>query len=69
MRDVRQGNGPGSPGAGRRPSSSLFTLNENNENNDPQRRTPSGTAKTGGKSRGLLFFSLTHLTCSASRLY
>ena len=57
LRDVRQGNGPGSPGAGRRPSSSLFTLNENNENNDPQRRTPSGTAKTGGKSRGLLLIA------------
>jgi len=59
MRDVKQGSGPGSPGAGRRPSSSLFTLNENNENNPPQQRVSSGTAKTGGKSRGLSLSSTT----------
>lgn len=53
MRDVKQGSGPGSPGAGRRPSSSLFTLSENNENEPPQRRVSPGTAKAGGKSRGL----------------
>ena len=54
MRDVKQSNGPGSPGAGRRPSSSLFTLNENTENEAPRSRVPSDTAKAGGKSRGLL---------------
>jgi hypothetical protein len=52
MRDARQANAPGSPGAGRRPSSSLFTLDENNENKPPQRRVSPGTAKTAGKSRG-----------------
>ena len=58
LRDVKQGS-PGSPGAGRQPSSSLFTLSENNdENNAPslQRRVSSGTAKTAGKSHGLPLF-------------
>lgn len=54
MRDVKQGSGPGSPGAGRRPSSSLFTLDEDNENKPPQRRVSPSTAKTAGKSRGQL---------------
>ena len=58
LRDVKQ-SGPGSPGAGRRPSSSLFTLSENSENLPPQSVSPkqggssSGTAKTRGKSQGL----------------
>jgi hypothetical protein len=59
LRDVKQGNGPGSPGAGRRPSSSLFTLSESNENMPPQslshtdKGPPSSTAKTTGMSQGL----------------
>ncbi|EXJ61365.1 uncharacterized protein A1O5_11923 [Cladophialophora psammophila CBS 110553] len=53
LRDVRLGGSPGAAGGGRRPSSSLFTLNENFENAIPSRRATSGTAKTAGKSRGL----------------
>lgn len=54
MREVKQASGPGSPGAGRQPSKSLFTLSENNEKDDaPRPRVPSDTAKAGGKSRGL----------------
>ena len=47
LRDVRQASGPGSPGAGRQPSSSLYTLSEGQETKAPR------TAATGGKSRGL----------------
>lgn len=59
LRDVKQANSPGSPGAGRRPSSSLFTLSESSENVPPrslsqsQGGSSSGTAKTTGKSQGL----------------
>ena len=54
LRDVRLGGSPGASGGGRRPSSSLLTtLDENSENATPSRRAASGTAKTGGKSRGL----------------
>jgi hypothetical protein len=55
LRDVKQGNSPGSPGAGRRPSSSLFTLDENHNENASchQRQISSGMAKTEGKSLGL----------------
>ena len=60
LRDVRQGGSPGATGGtggGRRPSSTLFTLDENSENATPSRRAASGTAKTAGKSRGLSFYS------------
>lgn len=53
MREVKQGNAPGSPVAGRRPSSSLFTLDENNENESLLRPVSSGMGKTPGKNRGL----------------
>lgn len=49
LRDVRQGGMAGSPGAGRRPSSSLFTLDENSENTNPDSRASTRTAKTAGK--------------------
>ncbi|KIX93375.1 uncharacterized protein Z520_11018 [Fonsecaea multimorphosa CBS 102226] len=49
LRDVRLGGSPGAAGGGRRPSSSLFTLNENFENATPSRRATSGTAKTAGE--------------------
>lgn len=54
LRDAKQGGGSSSLGtnAGRRPSSSLFTLNEDSDKrHDSVSRTP-GTAKTGGKSQG-----------------
>lgn len=63
LRDVNQG-GSGSPGAGRRPSSSLFTLSESSENLPPQSLSQtqggssSGTAKTAGKSQGLSLYRL-----------
>ena len=53
LREVKQGSGPGSPGAGRRPSSFLSTLDEDNGNNLPSRPVSSGKAKTPGKDRGL----------------
>ena len=53
LREVKQGNSQGSPGAGRRPSSFLSTLDENNENKTPSRPVSSGKAKTPGKDRGL----------------
>lgn len=57
LRDVKLGGSPGaSGGGGRRPSSSLFTLDENSENATPSRQATSGTAKTSGKSRGLSSF-------------
>lgn len=46
LRDVRQGSNAGSPSGGRQPSSSLYTLSENQENKAPP------TATTLGKSRG-----------------
>ncbi|KIW96634.1 uncharacterized protein Z519_02025 [Cladophialophora bantiana CBS 173.52] len=49
LRDVRLGGSPGAAGGGRRPSSSLFTLNEKFENAIPSRRATSGTAKTAGE--------------------
>ncbi|KPI45691.1 uncharacterized protein AB675_771 [Cyphellophora attinorum] len=50
MRDAKQGSGSGSSGAGRRPSSSLFSLSENTENDPPPRaRVPSDMAKTSGE--------------------
>jgi hypothetical protein len=52
LRDGRLAGSPVAAGGGRRPSSSLFTLDETSENAASSRRTPSGTAKTGGKSRG-----------------
>lgn len=55
MRDVRLGGSPGASGGGRRPSSSLFTLDENSENTTPSRQVTLGTATTAGKSRGLSF--------------
>ena len=63
LRDVNQ-SGPGSPGAGRRPSSSLFSLSESNENLSPQSLSQTqggsslGMAKTAGKSQGLSLYSL-----------
>ena len=53
MRDVRQSGTSPSNNAGRRPSSSLFTLNEDSDNSHGKvvARSPS-TAKTGGKSLG-----------------
>lgn len=55
LRDAKQGGGSSSLGtnAGRRPSSSLFTLNEDSDKRhaDSVARPP-GTAKTGGKSQG-----------------
>ena len=69
LRDVKAG--PGSPGAGRRPSTSLFTLDEkHNENQPPSRsRVSSGTAKTAGKSRGLPLLTFqTHNTLSVRNL-
>ena len=63
LRDVNQG-GSRSPGAGRRPSGSLFTLSESSENlpsqslSQSQGRSSSGTAKTAGKSQGLSLYSL-----------
>lgn len=62
LRDARQsGSSPGSVGnAGRRPSSSLFTLTEASDNTQANQKTPAarspGTAKTGGKSQGRSLF-------------
>lgn len=53
LRDVKGGGSPSASGGGRRPSSSLFTLDENSEHATPSRKVASGTAKTAGKSRGL----------------
>lgn len=53
LRDVKGGGSPTASGGGRRPSSSLFTLDENSENATPSRKVTSRTAKTAGKSRGL----------------
>lgn len=56
LRDVRQGGTSPSNAAGRRPSSSLFTLNEDlnhsNANASKSNARSPGTAKTGGKSLG-----------------
>ena len=63
LRDVRLGTSPsntGNTGGGRRPSSSLFTLDERYENPHQQRQPATGTVKTAGKSRGL---SLPHVAC------
>lgn len=69
LRDVRLGASPGTSGGGRRPSSSLFTLDENFENAIPSRQATSGTAKTAGKSRGQSFpSSLSSLDLSACYL-
>jgi hypothetical protein len=64
LRDVKQGGSPGNSGAGRRPSSSLFTLSESNENRAPlsqsqgQGTSSADMAKTAGKSRGLASFEI-----------
>lgn len=67
LRDVRQGGTSPTNNAGRRPSSSLFTLNEdaNSDNNrsKPTARSP-GTAKTGGKSLGRSPICLRTVHCS-----
>ena len=47
LRDVRNGGNSAGPAGGSRPSSTLYTLSESQENK------ASGTATTGGKSRGL----------------
>ena len=58
LRDVRQGgNNAGAPSGGRQPSSSLYTVGENQENNAPT------TATTTGKSRGL---SSPLISCSSA---
>lgn len=53
LRDVRQSGTSPSNNAGRRPSSSLFTLSEDADHHQakPLARSP-GTARTGGKSLG-----------------
>lgn len=69
LRDVKGGGSPAASGGGRRPSSSLFTLDENSENATPSRNVASGTAKTTGKSRGLSLRSSSFLifdACSAA---
>ncbi len=70
LRDARLAGSPVAAGGGRRPSSSLFTLDETSENAASSRRTPSATAKTGGKSRGqsVLFLSNSSLHVSGLSL-
>lgn len=51
LRDVRQA-GPGTSNGGRRPSSSLYTLDEDGTHRVHLNSRSSETAKAGGKSRG-----------------
>lgn len=64
LRDVRLGASPGNTGGGRRPSSSLFTLDETSENLHQSRQLALGTVKTAGKSRGLSLKRVSYLACT-----